>query len=267
MTFYQAQSGGPRKTGISAAGREKRVVPDFPWPEAASLIIRELRKARNPAKNPQVTPRRFPKRLKANRWAEFVRCLNNCEDSVLWRCQHCGKPENESSPCGFPAPGDFNQAPEGSPRPARFPLALLEPGSFKGWGRSTPGTGHRSSKSRPLLPRNSVIRRWPRPWKPQPGIAAVPGFMNKRIVLTLPAKTGEPPGNAMACRPWNWCWSRVSRGVKPLPASSPRHSGGLPRLFGWIRAPGPGRWSAPDTTAAGFHSRGRKSGRDDLVLK
>jgi hypothetical protein len=62
MTFYQAQSGGPGKTVISAADRAKRAMPYFPWPEAASLILRELRKARDSAKTPQVTPRRFPKR-------------------------------------------------------------------------------------------------------------------------------------------------------------------------------------------------------------
>jgi hypothetical protein len=58
----------------------------------------------------------------------------------------------------------------------------------------------RSRKSRPLLPRNGVIRRWPWPRQPQLGIAAVPGLMNKRIVRpackdreTARERDGMPP--------------------------------------------------------------------------
>jgi hypothetical protein len=50
MTFHQAQSGGPRKTGISAEDRALRVIPDFAYPEAPSLILRELRKAQSQKK-------------------------------------------------------------------------------------------------------------------------------------------------------------------------------------------------------------------------
>jgi hypothetical protein len=63
MTCYQVQSGGPGKTGMIAEGRVKPVMPDIPWSETASLILRELRKLRDPAKIQQVTPRRFPKWL------------------------------------------------------------------------------------------------------------------------------------------------------------------------------------------------------------
>jgi hypothetical protein len=63
MTFHQDQSGGPEKTGISAEGRAKGDTPDLSWPEAARLILSEIRKARDAAKTRQVNPRHFPKRL------------------------------------------------------------------------------------------------------------------------------------------------------------------------------------------------------------
>jgi hypothetical protein len=94
-------------------------MPDFPWPEAASLVIKELRKARDPAKTPQVTPRRFPKR------------------HFLWQqIAYSRKQQNATGSHLLHGPGKSGQT---DFFPQRYRLFSgftgIPQDSYKGWGR------------------------------------------------------------------------------------------------------------------------------------